>query len=408
MAVKKKLLVITSRFPYPVVGGDKLRIYEICKFLSEFYEITLICICKSKAELNYDISSDRVFARVERFYLPAYISYINCIISIFNSNPLQISYYYSAKLKKIVNEIAKKNDIMLCHLVRTAEYVKDLKIPKILEMTDAISLNYSRAANYATIFNIRNLIYKFEYNRIEKYEKEIVHYFDETVLVSNYDSEYLTNNSNILTSVITNGVDVSKYKFIKRDNRNTDRRVIIFIGNMVSTQNLDAACYFVKEILPLLKEINPIFRVVGNISRENTSMLLSLNSCVEITGTVEDINESVNEGWIGVCPVRIGAGIQNKILEYMSLGLPVITTEVGYEGLSAKINFELLVSNSPEEFANSILELNRDEAKYQELAVNARRYVSQNHDWKKLLIPYQSKFEKISTQNINKENYENL
>ncbi len=122
--VRKKILVLTPRFPYPVIGGDRLRIYELCKELSKKYSLTLLSLCESKAEIELHIPNDGVFSEVHRVLLPKINSYINCLFALPTQIPLQVAYYKSNKFKKMAEQLAVTHDLILPHLIRVADYVK--------------------------------------------------------------------------------------------------------------------------------------------------------------------------------------------------------------------------------------------------------------------------------------------
>lgn len=141
---KKKLLVLTPRFPYPVIGGDKLRIYHLCRVLSRHYSLTLLSMCDTNEEMHAALPNDGVFDRVERVFLSRRRSYLNTLLALPTRTPLQVAYYRSRPFEKAVARLLPSHDGIFVHLVRCAEYVRKSNKPRVLEMTDAISLNYSR------------------------------------------------------------------------------------------------------------------------------------------------------------------------------------------------------------------------------------------------------------------------
>jgi glycosyltransferase involved in cell wall biosynthesis len=92
-------------------------------------------------------------------------------------------------------------------------------------------------------------------------------------------------------------------------------------------------------------------------------------------------------GGAGVCPMRLGAGIQNKLLEYMALGLPAVSTTIGLEGLSARPGLELEVADEPETFSRHLIDLLSDRARAEAMAILARNYVAAHHSWKIVSTP---------------------
>jgi len=206
-------------------------------------------------------------------------------------------------------------------------------------------------------------------------------------LVSEIDRHYLFSNSKDKlkrVSVFSNGValDVMHYQF---DPKGLD---IIFIGNMFSLQNFDAAMYMSTEILPLIRRIFPEvrLRLIGRIRAEHAAQLFVIDG-VDVIGEVADVSEAARGGSVGVCPLRLGAGVQNKVLEYMALGLPVVSTTIGVEGFQARDGIELIVADDPEIFANQVIRLLRDRTVASALAENARYYVENNHSWSSILSP---------------------
>jgi hypothetical protein len=165
-------------------------------------------------------------------------------------------------------------------------------------------------------------------------------------------------------------------------------RDIAFIGNLTSLQNLDAATYLAEEILPLVRQRFPkvILRIIGRIHRSDALSLSKYNGVV-VTGEVLSIADSINGCGVGACPLRLGAGIHNKVLEYMALGLPTVTTSLGLEGINAKDKKELLVADSLKEYSSAIIQLLEDRELAASLAKSGRAFVEQQHSWDAVLEP---------------------
>lgn len=383
--MRKKLLVLTPRLPYPVIGGDRLRIYEVCKELCLRYELTLLSLCESEEEMHLLLPDDGVFNAVERVLLPRWRSYMNCLVALPSMRPLQVAYYQSAEFQTRVDALLDNHDAILCHLIRTTEYALYSNKPFITEFTDAISLNYLRVKELAKSGGIKNLIYSLEQTRLEKYEKRIGRASALNVFVSDIDADHLFpagSPERGKTTVCSNGVDVEAYPF-KPDRHSKE---IAFIGNMQSVQNMDAALWFAKLVMPHLAPAGFTFKIVGRISDSNRARLNSYPKVVA-TGGVDSVVTAVEQSFVGVCPMRIGAGVQNKILEYMALGLPCVSSSLGYEGLHAVAGRDLYVLDSPEEIADVIRALYTDRATHRLIALSGRKYVEQHHSWSAKLKP---------------------
>jgi glycosyltransferase involved in cell wall biosynthesis len=380
----KRLLILTPRFPYPVIGGDRLRIYQVCKALSERFSLTLLSLCESDVEMEMPVPEDGVFDRVERVLLTRQRSYFNSLLALAGRMPLQIAYYRSAAFARAVDRLLPEHDGVLSHLIRCGEYVRNANKPRILEMTDAISLNYERVRNLKQAGGFKGRVYRLESGRLLAYERQIIEDFDLSILVSETDKEFLVGPHHDRVLVCSNGVDLQHLPFKERSG---SRPVIVYIGNMASIQNMDACLYFARDVMPLVAQcLNATFRVVGKISDADAARLRAFQN-VEVTGPVEDMAQAVADARLGVCPVRLAAGVQNKVLEYMALGLPVVTSQIGLEGFAAQPGIDLLVANTPEEYVVEIERLWNNSAMASTLASNGRSYVERHHQWANRLAP---------------------
>lgn len=413
MFMSKKILVLTPRFPYPVIGGDKLRIYYICKELKRAgFELTLISFVEDEKEK--EAVNDNIFAKIITVRLPKWRSYLNTEFGIFSKKPLQISYYRSKKMQDAINEMLARApyDGVLVHLIRMAPYALSLssgvpnisvpissdiglrKIRFILEMTDAISLNYERNRKQSGR-GLMGLIYRIEENRVRKYEKLCLEKFDASVVVSKIDAAYLNqsteNKYKDKLQVMGNGV---MENFLKSETRERDPNVIVFEGNLRTHQNEDAILYFVSNIYPLIKrEIAGVrFRIVGANPSSKISRLNSKNG-IEVTGEVSDVKAELSKAAVSVAPMRIVAGVQNKVLESMVTGTAVIGTTVAFSGIpDAKEGEHYIKQDDPKEFAKAIVTLMRDESKRKSIGEAGKKLVSENYTFDRQLAGYSELF----------------
>jgi peptidoglycan/LPS O-acetylase OafA/YrhL/glycosyltransferase involved in cell wall biosynthesis len=376
----KRLLVLTPRFPYPEIAGDRIRILNICRALRAHFEITLLSLCATREEMDFQ-PQDGLFSTIERVYLPRWQSYLNTAIAIPGSRPLQLAYFESEKFRKMVKTLLPQHDLALAHLIRTGQYLEDEPGVRILEMTDAISMNYLGMRELSGSYNWKRLVYLLEQDRLNAYELSAERKFDRVLLTSLADRSFLDPSHLCPIDVIPNGIDLKKMPFRPPA---FDANVIVFIGNMVSLQNQDACHYFIQNILPRVKaQANVVFRIVGS-APETVQRRFRRYSGVQMTGRIERIEDGVTGAFCGVCPVRAGAGIQNKILEYLALGLPCVTSTVGLGGVGALPGKELLVYHDPDEAARQILMLYSDPTLRLKLASAGRKLVSRKYDWQNI------------------------
>lgn len=385
---RPRLLILTPRYPYPVIGGDRLRIYQVCKALSAHADLTLLSLCETQIELTMPMPTDGIFTKVERVLLPRWRSWMQCALGLFSQEPLQIAYYrssaFGARLKKLLPE----HDAVLAHLIRTGAALNAYEGTKFLEMTDAISLNYSRIKQQGKAKkDFRSMIFALESKRLFEHERTVVDFFDKSFLVSDVDRQFLyRNDPERLNKVMvcSNGVDVAAlpYQFAY------DGQDIVFIGNMTSLQNLDMVNYMVSDILPQVRKScqQSRLRVIGRI-RQADADALAMHEAVIVMGEVPSVAEAAAGGGVGVCPMRLGAGVQNKVLEYMALGLPTVTTPPGLEGFHARDKVELSVATDATIFASAVVTILKDRDNASAMALAGRKYVEEQHTWSAVLAP---------------------
>ncbi|MFH1857139.1 MAG: glycosyltransferase [Candidatus Omnitrophota bacterium] len=374
-----KILFISSRLPFPPTGGDKLRVFHFIRVLSCKHEIHLLSFVENEEEKKYAQDLRQFCKSVETVLLKPVESYRNCLLSSFSINPQQLAYYRSSKMRIKTKEIIEKYkiDAVYAHLIRMAPYVQDLKIFKVLDLTDAISLSLKRSLPYRK--HISKLYYFLEYLRVKRYEEKIIEYFDKSLLISNTDVDAIKGaKESKKIELVQNGVDLENLKPMEK----CDNKKIAFVGNLHSFPNRDAVWFFYNEVLPLVKkEIPDIkFYVIG-INPPPNIQELNKDANVVVTGPVDNLRETLGDSACFVCPIRNGAGLQNKILEAMSLGIPVVTTSIGFEGIRAEKDKDILVADKPVDFAGKIIEILKNKELREVLSKNARLVIEKNYSW---------------------------
>jgi sugar transferase (PEP-CTERM/EpsH1 system associated) len=376
-----RLLFITSRLPYPPNRGDRLRVFNFIRSLSKDHEIHLLSFISSEAESQHIGPLKEYCQQIDTVTMSAAQSTFAVIKNIWRKFPLQALYYRSDDMRDLIDRTLTENsfDAVYVHLFRMAPYLENHEdIYRIVDLTDVISQEIIHSIPYRGL--ISRLIYSFECPRIERYECWIARHFEETWLISDYDFSVLAANcpgANI--KVVRNGVDTNVFF---PTNQPEIPNNIILVGHMGVFHNIDAATFLAKEILPKVRAMIPDvnLKIVGAAPNSRVRALESIPG-VEVTGFISDLNAALNQAVVFVAPLRFSAGVQNKVLEALAAGKPVITTSLVNAGLGAIPGRDLLIADGAQETTNAIFNLLRNENLRKNLGQSARKFVLQHYRW---------------------------
>lgn len=375
------ILFIANRFPYPPYRGDKLKIFNIAKRLCDKHKLFLITFIQDKNDIQYVSVLKNYFVDVKYVYLPKYRSTLKCAFKILSSKPFQIIYFESKELKDLVNDFVNKNQIDVIHTqhLRMAQYSFDLvNKPRILDLPDAYSLYWKRRKNLKRNL-IKRLFDHIEFKKVMKYE-DIIRKYDLNLVCSEEDKIFLNEFHNFdRIAILPNGVDLTEFNKLTHDYQIDNE--IIFTGNMDYEPNVDAVEYFVKEIFPivLIKKPDVIFNIVGQKPVSRVRNLSADN--VVIKGFVDNIAQEYNNSAIAVSPVRIGAGTLNKVLEPMAMGVPVVSTSVGFKGLGIKSGEGAILADDKNDFAGEIIKLLNNKNLRESIGKTGKKVIEDKFSW---------------------------
>ncbi|MBH0156563.1 glycosyltransferase [Fictibacillus sp. 5RED26] len=376
-----KILFVSPRFPYPPKKGDQLRAYNQMKGLKALgHEVHLISFGNQQPIPN---EVRQLCSKVTIVPFSKRTAVRNMFLGLFKKWPLQTSLYYSNKLLQILRiETSKEQyDIVHHQLVRLYPYQSSINhVPNVIDFVDSISLNLKRSAQLKK--SLINPLTRWEAKNVHNMEQVASSRYDGGIFISDIDKNNVSLNRDTLTT-IANGVDLEYFSYQKHL---TTKNNIVFVGNMSYSPNRAGVKYFIKHIFPLIKEKleDFTFYVVGRNPTKDLIRLCEKHKNIVLTGEVDDVRKYLWNAKLFVCPLKSGAGLQNKVLEAMSCGTPVITTSIVSEPIKAKDNQSIIVRDRDEEFAEKIIELLSDPMKLNDVRKEARTFVETNYKWEHL------------------------
>lgn len=372
------ILFISSRFPYPPTKGDKIRAYYPIKYLSNEHCIDLVSFTDEKIS-NDDIAEMKKYCRnIDIVNINKYYFLFKMALGIFSPIPSQVMCYRSKKMSRTIRRYISTNKYDAVHFVcgRIAGDVDMTgELPALLDWIDALSLSTKRL--WETEKNIfKKYLYLNEWKKITNFEQEYADRFQRAIITSEIDKKVISKEN---IEVIPNGVDTDIFTPAHSVSKDID---LIFTGNMGYSSNITAVDFFCNEILPIIMKKMPDikFYIVG-INPSSKVRKYHNGKNIFVTGFIPDIVELLNKTKVYVAPLKSGAGIQNKILEAMSCGLPVVSTSIGNAGIQAIDGESMIVADSPELFAEEVEKLLLNEDNRFMLGKKARDFVSEKYSW---------------------------
>ncbi|KHD35746.1 glycosyl transferase [Clostridium acetobutylicum] len=401
----KKLLFFTSRLPLNPLSGREMSLYYYIKYLHEMYEYDIIVVTFDEKTEVVDSPNEyiRTLYKIKAPGKKALLSNFFSMVFV-KRMPLQVALYYSADTKEAVDKIVSREnpDIVMADMVRTSEYLKDFKGKKIFDMDDMLSVRYGRQleskggiinpfgayANKLPSFVskildnnfIKRKILQYECNALSNYEMKISKSYNAVVLVSDRERDRLNAKLNEQKAVtVSTGVNCD---YFSKVDVKVKENLISFLGVYSAPHNEDAVLYFYNSIFPIIKKENPdiVLRLVGGNVTDSIKRLKN-DKAVNIEGRVEDVRRYIKESRVFIAPLRFGSGIKTKILEAMAMGVPVVTTSIGAEGMDAENYKDMIIEDDEEKFAEAVLRLISDKELYNKICSNGKEFVRNNYDW---------------------------
>ena len=304
---------------------------------------------------------------------------LGLVRAFFKGLPMQCGYFYNRKAAKKINALLAKHkpEMLYCQLLRTAEYIRHKDLPKAIDYQDIFSYGMKRRADIASF--ITRPVFNMEYRRLKRFEAITFDDFDVKTIISEPDRALFPHEKRDEILIVPNGVDHDYFK----PQESEKKYDLVFTGNMSYPPNVNAVEYLTHEILPIVWKTLP--ETILYIAGATPDPKVKKAACdkIIVSGWLDDIRTAYTQSRVFIAPMRIGTGLQNKLLEAMSMRLPTITSPLANASLGAKLDDEILIGSNAQEMAQHIITLLTDKEKADRIAQAGFDFTNRVYDWGK-------------------------
>jgi polysaccharide biosynthesis protein PslH len=383
-----KLLVLTSRVCYPPREGHQLRTWYLVRALAREHEVRLLTFARADDAIDEAGPLRDIVASMETFPIAAEhsrVALLQCLLrGLLGRRPFVVEKYRSAAMAARVAHLAQDSDLIHVDMLPLMSALPDtgLRCPVVLNAHNVEHLLLQQRAELES-HALRRAFLRSQVPKLERYEIAACRRADQLLACSAVDAAHFAAHVPLTpTSVIANGVDTE----LNRPDANARRSPtqLVFVGQMGWFPNLDGVRWFLDDIFPRILNVRPDteFVIVGKSQGLHIPAGVAAN--VRLAGFVDDVRASIRQAAVYIVPLRAGSGTRLKVLEAMALGMPIVATQIGAEGIALEHERSALLADTAETFATAVLRLLDAPDFAATLAGAARQLAVARYDWKKI------------------------
>ncbi|MBL8861001.1 MAG: TIGR03087 family PEP-CTERM/XrtA system glycosyltransferase [Planctomycetes bacterium] len=380
-----RILFLSQRVPYPPNRGDKITTWRLVERLGRSHEVRIVAFAHDDGDLDaaevlrkmgFPTTAVRYHDRAAK---------LGALPLLLSRKPLTLGVYGSRAVQAAVDELAPDSDLAYAYSSSMGAFLeRHPRLPRIMHFGELDSDKWRQYAQRSR--PPMSWVYAREHRTLLEFERRIARSFSANVVCTPLEKEILERAIPGATAeVLRNGVDLA-YFVPRWEGREPGR--LVFTGVMNYLPNSEGVSWFVRAILPLVRRQAPeaTLSIVGAHPTPEVRRLAEVPG-VEVTGFVPDTRVWLGKASVSVAPLRIARGIQNKVLEAMAMGLPVVGTTCATQGVEGVDGLHFRVRDDPEGFAREVADLVREPDKALALGRAARAFVEAHDDWEVVFRP---------------------
>jgi sugar transferase (PEP-CTERM/EpsH1 system associated) len=379
------ILYLAHRIPYPPNKGDKIRSYHQIRHLARNHNVYIACFVDDPDDFQHADHLKEICKDVRVVPLRRWVGQARSIWSLISGKSISVGYYGSSGMRSAISSLLEQVKIDLAFIFSStmAQFIFNRKgLKKVMDFVDVDSEKWRQYAELARF--PMSAIYRMEAGRLKFYEMNVARRVDCSFFVTEAERDlFATFSEGCRLEVVHNGVDSNYFRRSEATALNGTPPYGVFVGAMDYFPNIDAVGYFANEILPKIWEELPEFEfeIVGRNPPDDVTRLAAKDRRIRVHGTVPDVRPYLERATVSVAPLRIARGVQNKVLEAMAMGVPVVATRDAFEGIRATPDRDLIVVDDPAEMASAVVRIARDSALRIDLSQSGRALVEKEYGW---------------------------
>ena len=398
MNAVRHLLLLVHRIPFPPNKGDKIRSYHLLRHLAEHYQVHLGTFVDDEDDWQHVPTVEKLCASTHVARLNPLRARVRSLGALLANRSLSLDYYHDKGMASWVEQTVRTHGIERVMIFSSAMAQYAEAYPQARRVVDFVDVDSDKWRQYAEKKSWpMSWLYRHEARQLLAYERKVARECDAALFVSGPEADLfrqLAPESDARIGWFSNGVD-TEYFSPERAYASpyaAGERALVFTGAMDYWPNVDAVQWFAAEVFPRILAQHPDarFYIVG--SRPAPAVqALAQQAGVVVTGTVPDVRPYIAHGEVAVAPLRIARGIQNKVLEAMAMGRPVVVSPQALEGIDAEIGREVLLAGDAAAFAATVMALLRQPDA--SVGAAARTNVQRHYSWSSKLARIEEKLE---------------
>jgi sugar transferase (PEP-CTERM/EpsH1 system associated) len=384
-----RVLFLSQRVPYPPNRGDKITTWRLIERLKRAHQVKVVAFAHDEGDVKAARQLEEQGFEVAVFPLtPRW----KAAPKLLGSTPLTLAVYGSRALQAEVDHEIGKCDLAYAYSSSMGAFFLRHELPRVMHFAELDSDKWRQYAEKARF--PMSWVYRREWRTLRSFEIELAHAVDENVFCTPLEErifqELIPGASSL---VIRNGVDLDHYRPVTAP---SEPGLLVFVGVMNYYPNVEGIAWFCREILPAVqRRVSGVrLAIVGSHPTKDVQELARLPG-VTVTGFVDDPRDWLRRAAVSVAPLRIARGIQNKVLEAMAMGLPIVGTRSATQGVDGVSGRDYLVAESAAEQIEAVCALLADGERARTLGRAARRFVEEHYDWEACLRPVDAILERL-------------